>query len=88
LIGGTTAPIFNTQFMKRETWEILLALESGKISVIDAHKKIMANCASILNDCMDKKQEVLMNPIRFEGVHVEKLAEVFRRNGIEHEPLF
>ena len=74
--------------MKRETWEILLALESGKISVIEAHEKIMANCASILNDCMKEKQEVLMSPIRFDGVHVEKLEEVFSRNGIYREPLF
>lgn len=74
--------------MKRETLEILLALESGKISAIEAHGKIMANCALILNDCMSQRQEVLMNPIRFDGVHVEKLAEVFRRNGIELEPIF
>lgn len=74
--------------MKRETLEILLALESGKISVIEAHGKIMANCALILNDCISQRQEVLMSPMRFDGVHVEKLAEVFRRNGIELEPIF
>ena len=74
--------------MERETLDILLALESGKISVIDAHKKIMSNCALILNDCMSNKEEVLMNPIRFDGVHIKKIAEVFRRNGIVYEPPF
>ena len=74
--------------MKRETLEILLALELGKISVIEAHGKIMANCALILNECMSQRQEVLMSPMRFDGVHVEKLTEVFRRNGIELEPIF
>lgn len=74
--------------MERETWEILLALESGKISAIEAHRKIMANCALILNDCMNEKQEVLMSPMRFDGVHVNKLEEVFRRNGIVYESNF
>ncbi len=78
--------------MKRETWDILLALESGKIDVIEAHRKIVEVnklfCTSLLSECMNHKQEVLMSPIRFDGVHVNKIEEVFRRNGIVQEPIF
>lgn len=78
--------------MKRETWDILLALESGKIDVIEAHKKIMEVnkwfCTSLLTECMNHKHEVLMSPIRFDGVHVNKIEEVFRRNGIVQERIF
>ena len=37
----------------------------------------------ILEDILSHQQEIISNPIRFNGVHVEKIKEVFRKYGID-----
>jgi hypothetical protein len=78
--------------MEREIWEILEALGNNKLSAIEAHKKLCglysASAMCLLNQCLNEQEEIINSPIRFNGVHVNRIKEVFLKNGIEDEPSF
>ena len=78
--------------MEREIWEIVKVLDEGKLTAIEAHKKLCGlfsvSGSSILKQCLNEQEEIVSSPIRFNGVHNEKLKEVFKRNGIINEPDF
>jgi hypothetical protein len=79
--------------MEREIWDIIKALDEKKITAIEAHKKLCGlysvSGSTILKQCLNEQEEIISNPKRFNGVHNEKLKEVFRRNGIiNDEPDF
>lgn len=75
--------------MEREIWEIVKALDEKKLTVIQAHQKLCglysAVGSSLLNQCLKEREEVISSPIRFDGVHVNRLKQVFLKNGIELE---
>lgn len=77
--------------MEREIWEILKALDEKKLNAIEAHKKIcdlhIVFGSSLLNQCLNEQQEIVSSPIRFNGVHINKLKQVFLKNGIETNEL-
>ena len=72
--------------MEREIWEIVKALDEKKLTVIEAHKKLCglhtAIGSSLLNQCLTEQEEIISSPIRFNGVHINKLEQVFLKNGI------
>lgn len=41
--------------------------------------------SSILSDLMKEQEEVISSPIRFNGVHIEKIKEVFEKIGIKYD---
>lgn len=73
--------------MEREIWEIIKELDENKITSIEAHKKIcdlhIISSTSLLNQCLNEQEEIICLPIRFNGVHVNKIKQVFLKNGIE-----
>ena len=78
--------------MEREIWEILKALDEKKITAIEAHKKIcdlyIISSSSLLDQCLNEQEEIISSPIRFNGVHINKIKQVFLKNGIESENIF
>lgn len=74
-------------YMEREIWEIVKALEEKKLTAIEAHKKLcglyIVSGRSLLNKCLKEQEEIVSSPIRFNGVHINKLKQVFLKNGIE-----
>lgn len=73
--------------MEREIWEIIKALDDYKITSIEAHKLIcdlhIISSTSLLNQCLKEQEEIISSPIRFNGVHVNKIKQVFLKHGIE-----
>lgn len=43
--------------------------------------------SSLLNQCLSEQEEIISSPIRFNGVHINKLKQVFLKNGIEADEL-
>lgn len=41
--------------------------------------------SALLSDLMKEQQEVISGPIRFNGVHIEKIKQVFDKNGIKYD---
>ena len=77
--------------MEREIWDIIKALDEKKLTVIEAHKKLyglyIVSGNFILKQCLNEQQEIISSPIRFNGVHITKLKQVFLKNGIEADEL-
>ncbi len=83
--------------MEREIWDIVKALDNKKLTAIEAHQKLYGlyifSGSSLLNQCLNEQEEIISSPIRFNGVHINKLKQVFLKNGIEadekhyHPPL-
>lgn len=44
--------------------------------------------SALLSDLMKEHQEVISNPIRFTGVHIEKIKQVFEKYGIKYDTGF
>lgn len=44
--------------------------------------------SALLSDLMKEQQEIVSNPIRFNGVHIEKIKQVFEKNGIKYDMVF
>lgn len=42
----------------------------------------------LLSDLMKEQQEVISSPIRFTGVHIEKIKQVFEMYGIKYDTGF
>jgi hypothetical protein len=77
--------------MENEIWEIVKALDEKKLSAIEAHKKLyglfIGSGRSLLNQCLQEQQEIVSSPIRFNGIHINKLKQIFLKNGIEADEL-
>jgi Cu2+-containing amine oxidase len=73
--------------MEREIWEIVKALDENKLTAIEAHKHLcglyIVSGISLLNQCLKEQEEIVNSPIRFNGIHINKLKQVFLKNGIE-----
>jgi hypothetical protein len=73
--------------MEREIWDIIKALDEKKLTAIEAHKKLcglyIVSGSSLLNQCLNEQEEIVSSPIRFNGVHINKIKQVFLKNGIE-----
>lgn len=41
--------------------------------------------SALLSDLMKEQQEIVSSPIRFNGVHTEKIKQVFEKNGIKYD---
>lgn len=41
--------------------------------------------SALLSDLMKEQQEIISNPIRFNGVHIEKIKQVFEKNGVKYD---
>ena len=42
----------------------------------------------LLEDIQNEEEEILMSPIRFNGVHIKKINEIFNKYGIKIENQF
>jgi hypothetical protein len=42
----------------------------------------------MLSDMMMHQEEIISNPIRFNGVHIENIKKIFKNNGTEYKPPF
>jgi hypothetical protein len=42
----------------------------------------------LLNDLLMNQEEVISSPIRFNGVAIEKLKQIFEKNGVKYESPF
>lgn len=40
--------------------------------------------SALLSDLMKEQQEIISSPIRFNGVHIDKVKQVFEKNGIKY----
>ncbi len=52
----------------------------------DANLNIIPD--TILRDILKEQQEIISNPVRFNGVSIEKIKEVFKKHGIYEQELF
>lgn len=43
--------------------------------------------SALLSDLMKEQQEIISSPIRFNGVHIDKVKQVFEKNGIKYDTL-
>ncbi|MBP8762291.1 MAG: hypothetical protein KBH21_00395 [Acetoanaerobium sp.] len=41
--------------------------------------------SALLSDLMKEQQEIISSPIRFNGVHIDKVKQVFEKNGIKYD---
>lgn len=41
--------------------------------------------SALLSDLIDEQEEIVSSPIRFNGVHIEKIKQVFDKNGIKYD---
>ena len=41
--------------------------------------------SALLSDLMKEQQEIISSPIRFNGVHIDKVKLVFEKNGIKYD---
>ena len=67
----------------------------GKEECVNRLMELLKNCSihdvnkkQILQDLLNEKEEVIMSPIRFNGVHVQKIKQVFSKYGVEFEQQF
>jgi len=79
--------------MEKEIWEIVKKLDKGKLTAIQAHTDLcnLYNIVGgkILSQCLNNQEEIISSPIRFNGIHINKIKEVFLKNGIDvDEPIF
>lgn len=65
--------------LKRENKKLKEQLKDAKES---------GNNNQILQDLLNEQEEIIMSPIRFNGVHVQKIKEVFSKYGVEFEQGF
>lgn len=57
--------------------------------VVELEEKVLALFdvvgSALLYDLMKEQQEIVSSPIRFNGVHIEKIKQVFEKNGIKYD---
>lgn len=72
--------------------EMPFVLSSNIYPYIEEAMEIYANTQSIeikakqeklLYDLLNSQQEIISSPIRFNGVHVDHIKQLFARNGIQ-----
>ncbi len=77
--------------MEKEIWGILKTLDENKLTLIEAHWEICniinTNNKSLLKQCLNEQEEVINSPIRFNGIHINKMKQVFLKNGIEDDDI-
>jgi hypothetical protein len=77
--------------MEREIWDIVKALDEKKLTAIEAHKKLCGLYiiigSSLLKQCLKEQEEIVSPPIIFNGVHINKIKQVFLKNGIEADEI-
>lgn len=69
-----------------------IALDEDDHLNIDWAEDLVKKCfipnvvgSALLSDLMKEQQEIVSNPIRFNGVHIEKIKQVFEKNGIKYD---
>jgi hypothetical protein len=64
----------------------------GHIDLNDLTNKlldlIIVSKRQLLNDMLMNQEEVISSPIRFNGVSIEKLKQIFEKNGVKYESPF
>lgn len=72
--------------MKTEIKKILYKFLQDGITSDDAAQQVFDVVGSaLLSDLMKEQQEIVSSPIRFNGVHIEKIKQVFEKNGIKYD---
>ena len=54
-------------------------------SMLNNLEEIVAEKKALLADLMNEQQEVINSPIRFNGVRVEKIKQVFEKYGVKSD---
>lgn len=58
---------------------------------IDKNTELPQSCktavsgSALLNEILNEQQEIISSPIRFNGVHIEKIKAVFKKYGIDYD---
>ena len=63
------------------------SIEKAVDKILKLHQEQVKN-NQILQDLLKEQEEIIMSPIRFNGVHVDKIKQVFAKHGIEFEQQF
>jgi len=61
---------FNDGYELGARWALSLCEDVGK---------------DILSDLMKEQEEIINSPIRFNGVHIDKIKQIFEKNGINYD---
>ena len=64
----------------------------GHINLNDLTNKLLdlfiVSKRQLLNDMLMNQEEIISSPIRFNGVSIEKLKQIFEKNGVKYESPF
>ena len=64
----------------------------GHIDLNDLTNKLLdlfiVSKRQLLNDMLMNQEEIISSPIRFNGVSIEKLKQIFEKNGVKYESPF
>jgi hypothetical protein len=77
---------------KGELTEYAQGKLNGMLEVMNIAKDDEVLCdvskRELLNDILMNQEEVISSPIRFNGVAIEKLKQIFENNGVKYESPF
>ena len=54
-------------------------------TLIEEYIKLSDEKDAILSEIMEQEDEIISSPIRFNGVHVNKIKQVFAKHGVKFE---
>jgi hypothetical protein len=78
--------------INEELFNILERLQVGDQALLNAHDEVLdlifVMQRDMLNDMIMQQEEIVSSPIRFNGVHIEKIKKIFKNNGTEYQPPF
>ena len=78
--------------INEELFNILERLQVGDQALLNAHDEVLHLFSvmqrDMLNDMIMQQEEILSSPIRFNGVHIENIKKIFKKNGTEYKPPF
>ena len=80
--------MFLNNMRKKEIKATLEELKTGLITVNEAMEQIMLLDSALLSELIKEQQEIISSPIRFNGVHIEKIKQIFQNNGIKYDIKF
>jgi hypothetical protein len=78
--------------MEKKIEDILIHTDLKEWQIEDITKELLdlyiVSKLELLNDMLMNQEEVISSPIRFNGVSIEKLKQIFEKNGVKYESPF
>ena len=82
----------NSNDMKEEIEKLLFETELPSKECEALTQKLLClysvSKRELLNDMLMNQDEIISSPIRFNGVSIEKLKQIFEKNGVKYESPF